>query len=308
MLNPLPNYSQLDDKWTVDVGAQTFVSQMVKEREEQRLIFSDAFSDGEISGKLIWRDGIKMDDGGVPRVVAFAFRVVDPSNYYYAGIGAFGNKFHISRKLNGKQQNIASRSTSSTIEKDIPYNVTVRCEGSRITLLENGVVQVTADDNSFQSGHWGLRTWRTSGEYTDLTLRTEKPRCFVIMPFSSEFNFVRNVIRQTVESYGFRYDRADERFITEPLAARIQEQIATADLIIADLTGKNPNVFYEVGYAAAIGKRIVHIAQSAAELPFDVKHLRTFIYSNQMGADVKLREDLTKAVEATTGMRRLLAT
>jgi hypothetical protein len=72
-------------------------------------------------------------------------------------------------------------------------------------------------------------------------------------------------------------------------------------LIIVDLTGKNANVYYEAGYALALNKRIIHIAQSAADLPFDVKHLRTFVYSFEFGGDRQLVTDLSQAIQATTG-------
>jgi nucleoside 2-deoxyribosyltransferase len=110
-------------------------------------------------------------------------------------------------------------------------------------------------------------------------------------------------VRETVESFGFEYDRADESFVTETIVEKIKEQISRADLIIADLTGKNPNVFYEVGYAAALNKKLIQLAQSVADLPFDVKHLRTFAYSDKMGADIKFKEDLARAIEDTTGYR-----
>jgi nucleoside 2-deoxyribosyltransferase len=123
------------------------------------------------------------------------------------------------------------------------------------------------------------------------------------MPFGKEFDFVLRTIRETVESFGFEYDRADESFVTETIVEKIKEQISRADLIIADLTGKTPNVFYEVGYAAALNKKLIQLAQSVADLPFDVKHLRTFAYSDKMGEDIKFKEDLARAIEDTTGYR-----
>ena len=179
----------------------------------------------------------------------------------------------------------------------------VRCEGSCITLLENDVIQVTVNDETFQAGQWGLRTWNTRAEFKNLTCQSAKPLCFLIMPFGSEFDFVLKTVKETVESFHFQYDRADESFVSGTVVDKIREQIARADLIIADLTGKNPNVYYEVGYAAALNKKVIQIAQSVNDLPFDVRHLRTFPYSDKMGADTKFRSDLTRAVEDTTGYR-----
>jgi len=63
------------------------------------------------------------------------------------------------------------------------------------------------------------------------------------------------------------------------LTSDIWEKINRARFIVADLTGKNPNVFYEVGLAHAIGKDVILITQSMDDVPFDLKVLRCIVYS-----------------------------
>jgi hypothetical protein len=75
-------------------------------------------------------------------------------------------------------------------------------------------------------------------------------------------------------------------------------QIADADVVIVDFSGKNPNVYYEAGLADAWNKDWIILTQSADDLTFDVRHIRAIRYSNAMGADVKLRENLSQALEA----------
>ena len=58
---------------------------------------------------------------------------------------------------------------------------------------------------------------------------------------------------------------------------RIYNQIAKSDVIISDMTGKNPNVFYETGYAHALGKRVLMLTQSVHDIPFDLKHFQHII-------------------------------
>ncbi len=119
------------------------------------------------------------------------------------------------------------------------------------------------------------------------------------MPFASEFDEVYQVIRETVENHRFECIRADERYLVGSIMDDVNEQIERADLIVADLTGRNPNVFYEVGYAAALGKPVIQIAQSANDLPFDVRYVRTFSYSTKILGDRKLAHDLSEAIRAT---------
>jgi hypothetical protein len=73
---------------------------------------------------------------------------------------------------------------------------------------------------------------------------------FVLMPFDSAFDdLYRFGIKEPAEQLGIVAERVDEQIYTESILERIYHQIDLADIIIADMSGQNPNVFYEVGYA-----------------------------------------------------------
>ncbi len=163
------SYCELDHKWTVNGTRQIYTSPAHKDRDEQRLIFGETFADFSISGDVIWRDGLQLPDGGIPRVAAFAFRFRDRENYYFAGMGAYGKQYSIAKVVEGCSHCIDGVGSSSSIQKDRSYRLTVECEGSRITLRENDEVQLTVDDDTFQAGQWGLRTWRTKADFKALT-------------------------------------------------------------------------------------------------------------------------------------------
>ena len=65
-----------------------------------------------------------------------------------------------------------------------------------------------------------------------------------------------------------------------------------------DFASKNPNVYYEAGLADAMGKDWIILAQSPDDLAFDVLHIRCVLYSNVMGADQKLINDIENALGA----------
>jgi hypothetical protein len=71
---------------------------------------------------------------------------------------------------------------------------------------------------------------------------------------------------------------------------RIYRQIEIADVIIADMSGRNPNVFYEVGYAHAKGKLVILLTSDAGDIPFDLKHHRHIVYGQSVAT---LRKQLT---------------
>jgi hypothetical protein len=107
---------------------------------------------------------------------------------------------------------------------------------------------------------------------------------FVLMPFDASFDDIYRLgIKETAEKLGIRAERVDEQiFHKENILERIYGQIDTADLIIADLTGRNPNVFYETGYAHAKGKVCLLLTSRADDIPFDLKHHRHLIYGDSI--------------------------
>jgi len=72
------------------------------------------------------------------------------------------------------------------------------------------------------------------------------------MPFSKEFEGIYFGIKEACKSTGNHCERVDEQAFNGTILSRIYNQIAKADLIISEITGRNPNVFYETGYAHAL--------------------------------------------------------
>lgn len=106
---------------------------------------------------------------------------------------------------------------------------------------------------------------------------------FVLMPFSSEFDDIYKLgIKESAKQLGIRAERVDEQIYSEGILERIYRQIDLADIIIADMTGQNANVFYEVGYAHAKEKLCILLTSNAEDIPFDLKHKRHIIYGQSI--------------------------
>ncbi len=122
---------------------------------------------------------------------------------------------------------------------------------------------------------------------------SEKPRVFVIMPFDAEFNSIFNkIIKPALEGVGYDVLRADSLIDRHNILKDIVRGIATAQLIIADLTAQNPNVLYELGLAHGLEIPTVLIAQSMDEIPFDLRPYRIEIYSTHFDEVEKLKQKL----------------
>lgn len=134
------------------------------------------------------------------------------------------------------------------------------------------------------------------------------PTAFLLTPFSAKatgdekpatYRAVQRAIRAACADAGVDLRRADSIFKSGVVVDQIREAIAEADLVIAVCTGKNANVFYELGMAEAMGHRPILIAPDSRHLPFDKAHWRCHMYGGKRLTTKNLRARLVKAIEET---------
>ena len=104
--------------------------------------------------------------------------------------------------------------------------------------------------------------------------------CFVMMPFAAPLGKHYELIyRPAIERAGLQAVRADsEIFGTGKIIDQILLGMSKAKVLVAELTGRNPNVFYELGVAHALRKPVVLVTADESDIPFDVKHIRVITY------------------------------
>src|ERR1700730_4192158 len=105
---------------------------------------------------------------------------------------------------------------------------------------------------------------------------------FVLMPFDKKFNKRYELaIKCAIQDAGMRAERVDQQsFPRQGITDRIIKQIQDADILIADMSAKNPNVCYEVGYAHAKNKLCILLTNDPNAIPFDLKDRRHIVFSN----------------------------
>src|SRR6185503_8689366 len=109
----------------------------------------------------------------------------------------------------------------------------------------------------------------------------EPGTCFVIMPFAKAFTATFKAIQNAVErNLGFRCTRTDELLGGGHIIEDILKGIASSELIIADVTGRNANVYYELGIAhmAKPIEKVILLSQNVDEIPFDLRQFRHIVY------------------------------
>lgn len=129
-----------------------------------------------------------------------------------------------------------------------------------------------------------------------MELKSNAPKAFVfvVMPFADAFRDTYEVaIKPACNDAGAHCERVDEQIHSESILARVLNQIAKADLVVAVMTGRNSNVFYEVGYAHALGKQVVLLTDKSEDIPFDLAHHLHIIYGSSLST---LKSNLQKHV------------
>lgn len=293
-------YSMLNDDWEVSADGTRFESPALSDvHDEQWLLFSDRFRNGSVEADVSLIDANKTRNGLVSMEADLVFRYNGPDGFYYAGTSGFDTKFFLAKALPGPYYQLREYiGRRSAVKKGKTYRLRVTFNGGQIVLYENDVQQLLLRDDSFALGQVGLRTFRTRARFDNVVVRREVPTCFLIMPFATELDFVHRVIADVVSSFGIHCIRADEVYLSRPVMEDVKQMIAGADLVICDFTGRNPNVYYEAGLADAWRKDWIVLSQTSEDMTFDVRHIRSIRYSNTMGADIRLREELAQALRA----------
>ena len=293
-------YSMLNDDWEVSADGTRFESPALSDvHDEQWLLFSDRFRNGSVEADVSLIDANKTRNGLVSMEADLVFRYNGPDGFYYAGTSGFDTKFFLAKALPGPYYQLREYiGRRSAVKKGKTYRLRVTFNGGQIVLYENDVQQLLLRDDSFALGQVGLRTFRTRARFDTVVIRRDVSTCFLIMPFATELDFVHRVIADVVSSFGIHCIRADEVYLSRPVMEDVKQMIAGADLVICDFTGRNPNVYYEAGLADAWRKDWIVLSQTSEDMTFDVRHIRSIRYSNTMGADIRLRDELAQALRA----------
>lgn len=181
-----------------------------------------------------------------------------------------------------------------------------------IDKIENAADALTIDGWEFKRTHWAVKDvdlYRVL--QTQLAYPQPAPRVFqfpvdrpieddliaVMMPFDLAFSAVYHTLQDAVKAAGLRCVRADTIWENHHIMDDILSLIWRARVIIADLSQKNPNVFYEAGIAHTLGRDVIQIAQSMEDVPFDLRSIRTLTYHNNGEG----REELARGVKGRLG-------
>jgi len=250
-------------------------------------------------GKISCRT--KMSDENVEGKILLAYRSPN-DKYVIAGLRGWNRAYTIGEwdptrgwiglAVAGNSQNLA-------VDRWYEQTVILRGQTLQVTVDNVRVLQHTVN-NPIMPGQVGLFAWgRTRVEFENYTVNREAATAFVVMKFAEPYHqLYKEVIVPVVESFGLRAYHVGEVFGPGNILQDIVQGIAEAQVVIAEITPINQNVFYELGYAHALGKPTILLAERGTQLPFDVSGYRTLFYDNSIGGKKQVEEGLRKHLNA----------
>lgn len=148
-------------------------------------------------------------------------------------------------------------------------------------------------------------------DYLRRSVEIDPALCFVLVPFNTRGNELFACIQPAVEAVSMECRRADQHLSSSPIMFQIFDDIMRAQVVVADLTEPNPNVYYEVGLAHALKPHVILLSAEGAPVPFDLHSVRHVTYTSEglLGPDrlrTALHEalvDVLREVSAPPGIR-----
>lgn len=126
---------------------------------------------------------------------------------------------------------------------------------------------------------------------------TVDPRLvFVITPFNERERPVFKVIADVCSRIGFHAVRGDEGFVPGDILPHVVRLIAQSRFVVANISGRNPNVYYELGIAHALGKPVILISRTIDEVMFDLRSKRVILFDNRAVLAERLKDALARAL------------
>jgi hypothetical protein len=227
----------------------------------------------------------------------------DPTQTSFV-IGGLGNGYLYSIKSfhQGRWTVHNSSGDPKNLKLGQKYHLHISVVGSNIVLNVDGVNVLSfllpVPLPQSQIGLWCCS--KSNMTIENFTVISEQPRAFIVMQFTPPYNDLYNDVISKIceQEYKIKPVRSDEIYGPGIIIGDIEKQIIESKFVIAEITPANPNVYYEVGFARALRKPTILIAEKGTELPFDVSPFRVLFYENSISGKKNIEDALRKHLKA----------
>jgi hypothetical protein len=185
------------------------------------------------------------------------------------------------------------------LEAGRKYALEVSVRGQELRVSVDGVKVLEMLIRPLEGKQTGLTAaGGHSVRFSNFDADADRPRAFVAMEYREPIDtFYREVIKPQAEKL-YEVVRIDEKSGPGVIFQDMQREIRRSDVVIAEITPANPNVFYELGYAQGLEIPAILLAQRGGKLPFDIASYRVVFYDDSIGGKSRVEEDLARHLDA----------
>jgi hypothetical protein len=228
----------------------------------------------------------------------------NPATRAFTTAGLGGSGMFSVRHFYNQWATIASVGEHRNLRPNRVYHVDVNVLGSSISMKVDGVdviqTQFPVPIPESNVGVWCMSLGDV--RISNYKVSSHIPRVFVAMQFSTPFNEIYSeVISKVCSDLSLEAWRADDIYGPGVIIQDITRQLVESQAIIVEITPVNANVYYELGYAHALGKPTILVADRSTKLPFDVSPFRVIFYENSIPGRSRFEEGLRKHLGAIFG-------
>ena len=183
----------------------------------------------------------------------------------------------------------------ANLQPERPYQVEVQIDGQRLRLTVEGIRVLThIFPQPLSAGQIGLSAWGNGRvEFSNVEVSARPPTAFVVMQFGSPYDeLFDEVIGPVCRRLDVKAFRASDIYRPSVILQDIIQGLADSEVVVAEITPTNANVFYELGYAHALGKPVILLAEEGTRLPFDLSGYRVIFYKDAIRGKSGLEADL----------------
>ncbi len=196
---------------------------------------------------------------------------------------------------------LAGAGSTENLSAQHLYEVLVTISGQRISLTIDSVrVLDHVLDKPLTGGQLGVFTWgEKSVEFSRVVVDRTPGTVFVVMQFSEPYKqLYEEVICPVARGFGLQAYHVGEVFGPGMILHDIAQGIVDAKIVVAEITPPNQNVFYELGYAHALRKPTILLAERGKQLPFDIGGYRVLFYENTIAGKKQVEDGFSKHLKA----------
>lgn len=260
---------------------------------------------GEVSARARFTKIEKVREDWPAVGIVLGYQVATGS-YLLPQLGGYGAAYALAEFVPGSGwKRLATSGSVENLRIDHDYRLNVEISGQQIRLSVDDVgvlaYQLSAPLTGDQVGLFGFGGYEIRYVFEKPVVR--RPSAFVAMPFREPFNTLYKEVIEPRTKLDFEVNRIDEKPGPGLIFKDIQQEIAEADVVIAEISDPNQNVFYEVGYAHALNKPTILLAKRGIQLPFDISSYRVIFYDDSIGGKPEVERNLDRFLRAVLESR-----